>query len=299
MRSFASISIIAAMLIIVCGCSFWEDLPVEEPVVVAPRQHSGGMVLINAADSSFEMGSNINGESGSTWPVHKVTFTYDFWMDTTEVTQEKFDAVMEAAYPEYLSGSWDEQYGKGARYPVNGRNWYDAALYCNALSNREGLDMLYEYDSILGIPGDSCRLIDLSIDATGEGYRLPTEAEWEYSCRAGTTGEFYWGNGDARTYAWYSVNGNGTSNPVAQKKPNAFGLYDMSGNVWEWCNDWKTGYSSDSATDPTGAPTGEYRVLRGGSCNEVADAISSSTRYFLYPPTGAGLIGFRVVKRKT
>ncbi|MBN1127919.1 MAG: SUMF1/EgtB/PvdO family nonheme iron enzyme [Chitinispirillaceae bacterium] len=280
------------------GCSFWEDLPVEEekPPVVVPVVRSGGMVLVKAKDSSFEMGSNEN-QSGFTQPVHRVTFTHDFWMDTTEVTQGKFDQVMKTAYSGYAVDSWDGQYGKGVLYPVYGRNWYDAALFCNALSRQAGLDTVYRFDSITGPPGNGCRLAIKVID-TAPGYRLPTEAEWEYACRAGTKGEFYWGSGDNREYAWYAENSSASARPVANKKPNRFALHDMSGNVAEWCNDWYAVYGAGSAVNPTGPSAGNYRILRGGDWEKEAYAVSSSMRAALAPFERNSTTGFRTVRRK-
>jgi sulfatase modifying factor 1 len=290
--------------IFLAGCSFWEDLPAEEEQetdTTVTLEHSGGMVLVKAKDSSFEMGSISNQPSDlSTNPIHTVKFTYDFWMDTTEVTHGKFDSVMKIAYPDYITGSWNMQYGKGDHYPVHGRNWYDAVLYCNGLSTIERLDTIYKYSSIADTLGNGCELAINAIAMQANGYRLPTEAEWEYACRAGTKDEFYWGNSTPGDYAWYITNTaeTGTAQSVAQKNPNAFGIYDMSGNALEWCNDWNTLYSDSLAIDPIGGSYGTKRILRGGSWENDANSISSSSRYVLYPFTRAASTGFRVVKRK-
>jgi sulfatase modifying factor 1 len=257
------------------------------------------MVLVKAKDSSFEMGSDL---VENAQPVHTVRFTYDFWMDTTEVTQRRFDSVMNAAYPGYVSDAWDATYGKGDRHPVYYRTWYDAALYCNALSIAEQLACVYAYDSIAGTPGNRCILISTAITLNANGYRLPTEAEWEYACRGGDTTDYYWGSGSAGEYAWYSFNSGDTAHPVAQKKPNAFGLYDLCGNVMEWCIDWYDNYSDTSVIDPvTLSLTSQKRVVRGGGWNSDIAVIKSSYRYLQYPSLSESTIvsfGFRTVRKK-
>jgi sulfatase modifying factor 1 len=287
--------------IFLAGCSFWEDLPAEEEQetdTTVTLEHSGGMVLVKAKDSSFEMGSNENDQGSVTQPVHKVSFTYDFWMDTTEVTQGNYDSIMTAFCPGYLDSVWDVVAGAGSTYPAFNRNWYDAALYCNARSKRETLDTVYYFDSIAGTPGSGCSLKISAINMSRSGYRLPTEAEWEYACRAGTSDEFYWGQADSREYAWYTMNSSSRTNPVAKRKPNRYGLYDMSGNVAEWCNDWYAAYDDQDAVDPTGPSSGNYRIQRGGCWANEVELISSSTRVIGQSIERNSGVGFRVVKIK-
>jgi formylglycine-generating enzyme required for sulfatase activity len=299
MKPLVSAATALAMAACFAGCSFWEDLPVEdeEPEVAIPVVRSGGMVLVRAKDSAFSMGSIENKSGSITQPVHQVTFSHDFYMDTAEVTQGAFDRVMAGAYSGYVTDAWDQQYGKGERYPAFGRNWYDAVLFCNALSRQAGLDTVYRFDSIVGSPGNGSWFLLTAIDS-GPGYRLPTEAEWEYACRAGTTGEFSWGSGDGREYAWYSVNSEGGIHQVAEKKPNGYALYDMSGNVAEWCNDWYATYSAGKATDPTGPSIENYRTLRGGYWISEEYEVSSSARAALAPLDRNNGTGFRTVRRK-
>jgi formylglycine-generating enzyme required for sulfatase activity len=128
------------------------------------------------------------------------------------------------------------------------------------------------------------------------GLDLPTEAEWEYACRAGTAGP-YAGNGTLEDMAWYSGNSELVTHTVGQKRPNAWGLYDMHGNVWEWCADWYDDYPSDPETDPTGAGSGYNRVLRGGSYWHDASSCRSALRRRRYPDSRDGFNGFRPVAR--
>jgi formylglycine-generating enzyme required for sulfatase activity len=172
-------------------------------------------------------------------PIHRVTISA-FYIDTTEVTQNEYLLLMKTNPSRFVQGT----------HPVENVTWYDAVLFCNARSIRDHKDTVYKYNSILGRNpnGGVTGLEDLSIDMKKNGYRLPTEAEYEYACRAGSTADYYWGmNFPPTTHAdtleidnnavWYFNSPNCTQ-PVASKKPNIWGLYDMNGNVWEWCNDW-------------------------------------------------------------
>jgi len=125
----------------------------------------------------------------------------------------------------------------------------------------------------------------------GYEYTLPTEAQWEFACRAGTTGDFA-GNLDAM--AWYNENSGNTTHPVAQKQANAWGLYDMRGNVWEWCRDWYGSYPGGSVTDPTGPSSGSFRVDRGGSWGNVAGRCRSALRRWYAPGNRLDYLGFRL-----
>ncbi len=224
-------------------------------------------------------------------PVHSVTVG-TFAMSQTLVTQGQYQAVMDTD-PAYFRGLTT------AANPVEEVSWYDAALFCNALSKSVGLDTVYKYNGTI----DSSVLID----STGNGYRLPTEAEYEYAYRSGTTTDYYWGrnyppqtSGDTLAIdsnaVWYLNSPNGPQ-PVATRKPNAFGLYDISGNLWEWCNDWYGSYSDSSQVNPTGPAGGTHRVLRGGSWygTYVADDLAASYRVGNDPADRYDLYGFRVV----
>jgi formylglycine-generating enzyme required for sulfatase activity len=129
-------------------------------------------------------------------------------------------------------------------------------------------------------------------------YRLPTEAEWEYTCRAGTTTEFSFGSNvdELGNYAWYKDNSEGKIHPVGKKKPNTWGLYDMHGNVYEWCQDWYGDYPSASVVDPVGHAEGKKRVMRGGSWNDIARDMRSAYRHQGLPGARNKDIGFRVAR---
>jgi formylglycine-generating enzyme required for sulfatase activity len=186
------------------------------------------LVLIPAG--KFMMGSpdSEQGRNKSEGPQHEVVISKPFYMGVTEVTQAQYEAVM---------GTNPSNF-KDATNPVEMVSLTDATEFCKKLSEK-----------------------------TGQAVRLPTEAEWEYACRAGSNTRFSFGDSDSilGDYAWWQSNSGGKTHPVGQKKPNAWGLYDMHGNVWEWCANWLGSYSSGSATDPRGPGSGGYRVLRGGS----------------------------------
>ncbi|MDA7859700.1 SUMF1/EgtB/PvdO family nonheme iron enzyme [Akkermansiaceae bacterium] len=198
---------------------------------------------------SFLMGSTTG--PGDERPAHRVNLTKGFYMGVTEVTQEQWESVMPDNRSRY----------KGADRPVTNVTLDDCIEFCKLLTQKERAQgKLPE----------------------GAEYRLPTEAEWEYACRAGS--ETKYGFGDSETelgdYAWYSENSVRTQ-PVGTKKPNAWGLFDMHGNVWEWCSDWYGSYSAGETEDPTGAPAGEAynkRVFRGGSWGSTAAYCRSAAR---------------------
>ncbi len=262
-----------------------------------------GMKLISAAGKTYQMGCSVGDDACDTYegPAHMVSFTYDFVIDSTEVTQKSYTDLMSAAYRAHTSPDWGS-HGSGDDHPVYYVNWYDAALYCNARTVAAGYaDTVYGYTSITGTPGNDCVLEGLSIDTSARGFRLPTEAEWEYACRAGSNSRYYWGETvDAMTvgsYAWYDGNNtpNGTKQ-VAQKMPNNYGLYDMAGNVWEWCNDWYYSYSDEAQTDPFGPDSGwDRRIKRGGSWYFGTTGLRSSHRYHDLPDGANPTVGFRTV----
>lgn len=222
-----------------------------------PEHHPGGGELVRIAAGSFDMGCTAGqadcGPEES--PVMPVTLTRDYWLGATEVTRVEYASVMG-------SDPSEEQDCAGDTCPVLRVTWHEAAAYTNALSLREGLSECYRCSG----SGDAlvCETATSPYDC--DGYRLPTEAEWEGAARCGEDLR-YVGSDAVDAVAWTEDNSGGTSHPVGQKAPNLCGLYDMSGNVWEWTGDWysRTAYTEASQTDPMGPETGTARADRGGS----------------------------------
>ncbi len=188
-------------------------------------------------------------------PPHEVTLSRDFWLQTTPVTQAQWKEVM---------GTEPSQFGGDDLRPVEHVSWDDIQDFLRALAV-----------------------------ATGRAYRLPTDAEWEYACRAGTTGDL---KGDLDKLAWYKGNSGGTTQPVATRPPNAWGLYDMHGLICEWVQDQYSPLTTARITDPQGAPFGTTRVIRGGSWFNNAIIARSAPRGSLNPTTRSNLNGFRLLR---
>ena len=234
--------------------------------------NSIGMKLKLIPAGEFMMGSPESGDGGPSWvkPQHKVRITKPFYLGVCEVTQAEYEKVMGK------NPSWFSKGGRGAkgvsgkdtsRHPVEQVGWDDAVEFCKKLSAKEG-----------------------------KTYRLPTEAEWEYTCRAGTTTLYSFGDDAASLgeYAWYRDNSDEKTHPVGEKKPNAWGLHDMHGNVWEWCQDCYGEYSSDAVTNPTGPSQGSLRVFRGGGWGSDARSCRAAYRRRLEPQVRDDGLGFRV-----
>jgi formylglycine-generating enzyme required for sulfatase activity len=239
------------------------------------------IVMKDIPAGTFTMGSDSFGDLGAN-PPHQVTLSA-FRMSETDIAQEQYLAVMNANPSYYDSGA-----GALLR-PVDQVSWNDAVKYCNALSLHSGLTEVYD-------------TLTWTADFSKTGYRLPTEAQWEYACRAGSTTAYWWGpdtNGMGDR-VWTYYNSGETTHPVATKLANAYGLYDMSGNVWQWCNDWYGDYGMGTVTDPTGPATGTHRVQRGGSLSGGENGIlydfrSAARHTDFYPYVMVPGNGFRVV----
>jgi len=226
---------------------------------------------------SFLMGSpSSEAERQSNEQQHNVTISSGFYMSAYQITQRDYQEIM---------GSNPSNF-KGNNLPVENVEWLDAIRYCNARSIKEGLRPVYN------ISGRNVTLI-----SGANGYRLPTEAEWEYACRAGTTGAYPTGNSITVTQANFRNNYNSRTRDAGSFQPNRWGLYDMAGNVWEWCWDWYAPYTGDAQTDPMGAASGEQRIVRGGGyTSTLIGNLRSAYRGFNRPATKANDVGFRVVR---
>jgi len=235
--------------------------------------------MVSVTGGTFDMGST-SGYSDEE-PVHSVTVS-GFSISTTEVTQ--------GLYEEVMGSNPASSFGVGDTYPVYNVSWYDAVDFCNALSDLEGFDRCYTVNGT-----------DVTCDFTRNGYRLPTEAEWEFAARGGNASNWYTyaGSDTVGDVAWYWYNSNSATHPVGTKAPNELGLYDMSGNLWEWCWDWYDAYYYDvsPSSGPAGPSSGSYRVKRGGSWHYIAAYCRSASRLYGSPSYGISSIGFRVARR--
>jgi uncharacterized protein (TIGR02171 family) len=260
-----------------------------------------GMKKIPSAGRSFQQGWNDTRASLDEKPGMRSGFTYDYWIDSTEVTQKEYYDI--TGKRPVSSGS---TYGLGDAYPVYCVSWFDAALYCNSRSKAEGLDTVYVYSGIKSLPsGTVYDLTGLRYDMTRDGYRLPTESEWEYAARGGSTSLPFSSVGDssyACYYAWFGANSSGRTHPVATRIANGYGLYDMAGNVFEWTNDWKCFYNGREITNSLGAlqPGGENeKVIKGGSYNYGLLSLRPSGRSATYATTLSSAneyVGFRCAR---
>jgi formylglycine-generating enzyme required for sulfatase activity len=238
-----------------------------------------GMTLKRIPAGTFAMGSSPEEDSIllNQKPQHTVKISRPFYLGIYEVTQREYTQIMNVN-PSKFRGS--------DSLPVEQVSWFDAVIFCNKLSEREGRKPYYRID------GQKVSLLK------GNGFRLPTEAEWEYSCRAGTKTPFPFESKDTdiEKYGWFKKNSGGKTHPVGRKKPNGFGLYDMMGNVFEWCGDWFAVdyYEKSPGTDPTGPAETELRTIRGTAWMVDAVLVRSAYRNRSRPMDRDNMTGFRV-----
>jgi formylglycine-generating enzyme required for sulfatase activity len=228
------------------------------------------MEFVAIEPGSFTMGSvtadslriaNLTLPLANEQPAHQVTLSRRFWLGRHEVTQAQWEAVM-GSNPSHF---------QGPRRPLEQVCWNDVQVFIDRLNQAAGQAV----------------------------YRLPTEAEWEYACRAGTAGRWSFGDRAAQlgAYAWWPGNSAGQTHEVGQKRPNPWGLYDMHGNVWEWVQDWYGPYAAAAQTDPAGPETGVHRVFRGGGWRfGDASAARSALRLWQDPALAFPYVGFRLAR---
>ncbi len=270
---------LAPVLLVLSGCAQEDSskpLSTDATSNVVQPKSGGEMVLIAAGEFTMGDPSGVADETP-----HKV-YVDSFYMDTRPVSQQFYETVM----------GMNPSKRKGADNPVERVQWTDAARFCNRCSELEGLTPCYDLDT-------------WACDFTANGYRLPTEAEWEYACRAGSQTKYFFGDDEAELskYAWFKPHSKGQPRPVGQKRANPWGLYDMHGNVWEWCNDFysATFYADSPRDNPKGPATGKKRVLRGGAWSSTADMCRAAARFsefqvFTDACFGSDSYGFRRVK---
>jgi formylglycine-generating enzyme len=236
--------------------------------------------MVRIPEGRFQMGDDQEVDA----KLHPVVVS-TFFMDKTLVTQEQYEKTM---------GENPSRW-KGGKNPVEQVRWSDAVRFCNKRSERERLRPCYD-------------LKTWKCDFDADGYRLPTEAEWEYACRAGTSTAYFFGDDPAKLgdYGWFDKNSGGHPRPVGQKQPNAWGLFDICGNLWEWCNDfYRVDYYGESPlTDPRGPDAGQTKVVRGGAWRFSAQRCRSGYRYNENPGYadvcfGYDIYGFRCVRKAT
>ncbi len=293
------------LLLIFCTFNLYSKQDVVE-------KKTGGVDLVFIPSGSFIMGADSDSKDYS--PSRQVDITKGFWMSKYEITQKQYKDITG------VNPCEKSKYGEGDSLPVYNISWYEAVEFCNNLSKANGLKPYYKIDADdkdddnISI-NDDLR-IEVGVDENADGFRLPTEAQWEYGCRGGTKTDFYWGKNSswdgAGNYSWHMFNSGlkqyskgrfwwvkyNKVKKTGTKIPNKFGLYDMSGNVAEWCFDRysRSYYSEGDKKDPSGF-SGEYiyRVVRGGSMLDSPKDLASYKRWPVEPFERIGMNGLRVV----
>jgi len=266
MRSRAILIPVTVICLVCLSCAF--SVIGQSPQKVT---NSIGMKLVLIPTGTFQMGSPIEEEgAGKDESQHQVTISKDYYLGVTEVTQGQYEKVMGTNPSHFQKRVIRKTDSK--MYPVEQVLWKQAVEFCKKLSE---------------LPEEK---------KAGRVYRLPTEAEWEYACRAGSKTAYSFGESQKSLgdYAWFDGISNVQTHPVGEKKPNAWGLYDMHGNVWEWCSDWYGDYPEGAVSDPAGPLEGSDRVRRGGGWCGGAAICRSASRGRSGPSIRYFYDGFRV-----
>ena len=296
----ASVALAASALV---AFAFWAAGTSSEPKkgnaaenVAQPKKGAKPAIdLVRIAAGEFWMGGSDSDPRAKPTekPRRKVKINRAFFLGRTEVTQAEYEDVIGSNPSAFSAKGANKARAKEldtSKHPVESVSWLDAVRFCNRLSERHELKTYYKIDGeVVTIRG-------------GDGYRLPTEAEWEYACRAGTTTTWSFGEkiADLKDHAWYAENSDDRTHPVAQKAANPWGLYDMYGNVPEWCWDRYDPdyYAYMPKSDPPGSGTGRLRVFRGDGWNSLAPRTSAREGLgFTYGSAGSiNIVGFRVAR---
>jgi formylglycine-generating enzyme required for sulfatase activity len=309
-----STTIFYLVVILLCAVQFFRFFQLFQPSTELGLQdpNFGDLHLVVSGTFTQGTGTDPNHESDETPFTH--TLTRNILVMETEVSRQMW-ADLKSAQPSLPNDPTKTSYGSGMNNPVQNNTWYEAVLFANLLSVERGFTRCYYKDASYTTPVDSTNYTSGSFycNFDANGYRLPTEGEWEYFTRAGTTGPFsidepnyYSGNCSSCTsgtfpnlesVAVFCGNDAGRSEPVGSKDPNPWGLKDVHGNVWEWCWDWySNNYPSGSATDYEGATSGSIRVVRGGSWMNGAWSCRSAIRAWNTPSNRIYNLGFRLVR---
>jgi len=293
-----------------CGCENCEgagcDCAEQQGQTIMVQIAEGVTMAMNRIEAGVFMRGGQHGEWDAT-PVHQVTLTRDFFMGIHAVTQEQFEAVMGVNPSLFSSGPAAEE--EQERRPVENVNWYHAIAFANRLSILQNLEPVYSIGGMSNTDADAWLYANVpttnnatwnAVTANWEasGFRLATDAEWEFAARAGTTTQWSFGDTDADIdfYAWTNGNADGMTREVGQLRPNLWGLYDMHGNVSEWVWDRFGMHPSAAQTDPTGPAAGGSRVVRGGCWYSTPALARSATRFVTFPDLRLSRFGFRVVR---
>jgi len=237
-----------------------------------------GLEMVRIPGQTFPMGNYDGNPEGTEdeLPSHQVRLN-TFYISKYEITQKQYEKVMDTS-PSFF---------KGENMPVTNIDWYDAVKFCNALSSKEGLTPCYEISY-----GSDGRVTDVKWDRSANGYRLPTEAEHECAAQFDFQGQPL----DATKFGWFFINGDRKIHNAGQKEPNIYNLYDILGNVWEWCWDIYGTYESGLQENPVGLPSGEKRVSKGGSYTTENTLVRASDRGNGKPTLKGKDLGVRVVR---